>query len=206
MAEVTTLFFDVGGVLLTNAWDHAERRRAADHFHLDWEDFEARHEEVVAAFETRQMTLAEYLYQTVFHYPRPFTKDDFRKFMFAQSQACRRALRVAEELACTKRYLMGTINNESLELNLHRIRQFGLCNFFSVFCSSCFLGVRKPGRAIYSLALDITGRNGSECIYIDDRPENLECPRALGMRVIQYESPAQLREELGRCGVGIGTG
>lgn len=201
MTEITTLFWDIGGVLLTNGWDHAERRRAVEHFNLDFEDFESRHKQVVAAFETRQMTLQEYLSETLFHQPRPFAPAEFRKFMFAQSQPCRKALRIAEELQQTRRRLMAAVNNESLELNLYRIRQFELRNCLSVFFSSCFVGSRKPGREIYDRALELAGRTPAECIMIDDRPENLEAPRALGMRTIHYRTPAQLREELAGHGI-----
>jgi putative hydrolase of the HAD superfamily len=201
MTEITALFWDIGGVLLTNGWDHAERRRAAEHFGLDLEDFESRHTQVVAAFETREMTLQEYLWETVFYEPRAFTPAEFRKLMFAQSQPCRKALRIAEDLRRTRRYLMASVNNESLDLNLYRIRQFELRNCLCVFFSSCFVGARKPGKEIYNHALELTQRAPAECIMIDDRPENLEAPRALGMRTIQYRTPAQLRAELAGQGV-----
>ncbi|HVX66260.1 MAG TPA: HAD family phosphatase [Bryobacteraceae bacterium] len=201
MAEITTLFWDIGGVILTNAWGRAERLRATDHFKLDREDFERRHQQVAAAFEIRELTLHEYLAETVFHQPRPFSPEEFRRFMRAQSQVCRRALRIVEELSETRRYLMATINNESLELNLYRIRQFELHRYFSAFFSSCFLNVRKPGRELFCRALELTGRQPSECLMIDDRPENLEAPRAMGLRTIEYHSPAQLRQELEGHGI-----
>lgn len=202
MAEITTLFWDVGGVLLTNGWDRAERSRAVDRFELEPKEFEARHERLFAAFETHQITLGEYLDQTVFYLPRAFSPDDVRRFMFAQSRPCPEALAIAEGLARTRRYLMATVNNESLELNTYRIRQFGLRDHFSAFYSSCFLGVRKPSAAIFQRALDFTQRSAANCIMIDDRPENLEAPAALGMRTIRFHSAARLREELARCGVG----
>lgn len=205
MAEITTLFWDVGGVLLTNGWDHAERSRAVERFALEPEEFEARHERWVAAFETNGISLDEYLRQTVFYRPRPFSPDEVRRCLFAQSGACVEVLAIAEGLARTRRYLMAAVNNESLELNVYRIRQFGLRDHFSAFYSSCFLGVRKPSAAIFQRALDFTQRSAAECIMIDDRPENLEAPAALGMRTIRFQSAAQLREELARHGVETGA-
>jgi putative hydrolase of the HAD superfamily len=206
MAEVTTLFWDIGGVVLTDGWDEAERLRAADHFELDRDEFERRHQQVAAAFETRELTLREYLAETVFYQPRRFSAEDFRKFMRAQSQPCRKALRIVEELSEAHRYLMAAINNESLELNRYRIRQFELYRYFSAFFSSCYLNVRKPGPELFCLALELTGRPTAECLMIDDRPENLEAPRSLGMRTIEYRSPAQLREELQGHGIKCGAG
>ncbi len=200
MAEITTLFFDVGGVLLSNGWDHAERSRAVERFALDAEEFEARHARLLDGFETGSITLDEYLRQAVFYRPRQFSPDDFQRFMFAQSQPFPESLAIAEALARTRRYLMATLNNESLDLNVYRIRQFGLREQFSSFYSSCFVGVRKPSAAIFQRALEFTQRDPAECIMIDDRPENLEAPAALGMRTIRFQSAAQLSDELARYG------
>jgi putative hydrolase of the HAD superfamily len=203
MADVTTLFWDIGGVLLTNGWDVEVRRRAAEYFRLDWRDFESRHERLAAPLEMRQLTLHEYLEQTVFHVPRPYTISEFIKFMLGQSKPCPRTLRVAEEIARMKRYLMAAISNESLELTLYRIHKFSLRDYFCVFFSSCFLGARKPDAKIFSLALEMTARSAEECLFIDDRPENAAGARALGMRAIEYRSVAQLRSELRNHGVKV---
>ncbi len=201
--SVTALFWDVGGVLLTNGWDTASRQAAAARFGLDWKEFEDRHQLVVTPFETGRLDLKEYLQRTVFYRSRGFGVDDFRAFMFAQSQPHADALAVVERLARTGRYFLATLNNESLDLNLHRIRQFGLRSYFAAFFSSCFLGVKKPEEAIFRLALHVTQRAPHECIFIDDRPVNLECATGCGMIGIQYQNPAQLRDDLKRAGVEV---
>ena len=201
MAEITTLFWDLGGVVLTNGWDREARRRAAEAFNLDWEDFQDRHEQVSAAFETGRLTLAEYLERTVFYCPRPFTEEAFKAFMFAQSEVHPEVLAIVKGLAGSRRYLLATLNNESLELNLYRIERFHLRAYFTIFFSSCFLGMQKPDEAIYHLALQLTQRAPEECVFIDDRALNLECAQHLGMRTIHYQDPRQLREELRRMGV-----
>lgn len=203
MTEITALFWDVGGVLLTNGWDRASRYRAAEQFHLDWEDFQDRHELVIADFETGRLTLEEYLERTIFYRPRRFTREEFIAFMWAQSQPIGETLAIVERLARSGRYLLATLNNESLELNEYRIERFGLRNLFTLFFSSCFLGVKKPDRAIYRMALQITQRAPEECLFIDDRALNLECAHQLGMRTIHYQNPKQLQQELRRHGVAL---
>ncbi len=203
MGEITALFWDVGGVLLTNAWDTASRQRAAERFGLAWEEFEERHQLVVTPFETGRLTLDEYLERTVFYRSRRFGADDVKAFMFAQSGPYPATLATVERLALTGRYYVATLNNESLDLNLYRIRQFGLRNYFTAFFSSCFLGVKKPEEAIFRLALQITQRAPEECLFVDDRPVNLECARQIGMTTIQYQDPAQLLNELRRAGIEV---
>lgn len=201
MPEIRALFWDVGGVLLTNAWDHNERQRAAVEFGIDLRGFEQRHESVVSAFETGKLSLAEYLQQTVFYLKRPFTPEQFEQAIYSQSQANPEALALARQLAASGRYLMSTINNESAELNAFRIRKFGLREIFDLFVSSCFVGLRKPDPAIYQLALSLTQHTPDECCFIDDRPENLEAPRQLGMHCIRMEGVERLRDELKQLGV-----
>jgi putative hydrolase of the HAD superfamily len=76
-----------------------------------------------------------------------------------------------------------------------------LRQIFSLFVSSCFVGLRKPEEGIYRLALEITQRAPEECCFVDDRPLNLDSASRLGMRVIQKENAEQLRRELQTLGV-----
>ncbi len=201
MPEVTALFWDVGGVILSNGWDRDERAAAIKHFGLDAEPFEERHELVNTAFESGRMTLDAYLEQTVFYSPRVFSQEEFKSFLFAQSTENSGTRAVLDEVTAADRYLLATLNNESAELNAYRIREFHLTRNFSAFFTSCYLGVRKPDAAIYRLALDISQRAPQECIFIDDRQPNLESARQLGMRTIHFQNPQQLAKDLMHEGV-----
>ena len=198
---ISALFFDVGGVLLTNGWDRNTRRQTARQFSIDWDTLEERHELVVEGFETGRLTLDEYLDRTVFHDPRAFSREAFKAHMFAQSQPDPDTLAVAAELAAARKYLMGTLNNEARELNEYRIRHFHLSQWFTVFFSSCYLGLRKPDARIYRTALDLILRPGEECVFVDDRTLNVDAARNAGMLAIRFESAAQLRRDLAVCGV-----
>ncbi len=201
MSAIRAIFWDVGGVLLTNAWDRSERMAALEHFRLDEEEFHSRHEMLVSSFERGKISLDEYLERTVFYHNRPFTRDEFRDYMFELSRPMPEVLAFARALANSGRYFMGTINNESRDLNMHRIEKYGLREIFPLFVSSCFVGLRKPENGIYRLAIDLTQINPQECCFIDDRALNLESAAQLGMRTIQMQTLEQLQEELGKLGV-----
>jgi putative hydrolase of the HAD superfamily len=201
MPNITTLFWDNGGVILTNGWDRESRKLAVEKFHLDWADFEDRHELMLHGFEIGQVSLDEYLRRTVFYRERAFTPDDFKQFMFDQSQPFPESLAFLGQLADTKRYYMAALNNESLEINQYRVRTFHLRRYFEGFFASCYLGIRKPDPGIYELAIKITQRDPDECIFIDDRGLNLECAKEMGMRTIQFVNVDQLRSDLARLGV-----
>ena len=157
MSEPSTLFFDVGGVILTNAWDTAARNRAIEAFGLDGVDFHTRHGMVKTAFETGRLSLDSYIQKTVFHVERPFSPADFRAFMFEQSQLLGETLEWVRSLAATGRYRLFTLNNESRELHEYRVGTFGLCSVFQSFLTSCYLGQVKPDEDLYRNALGIAG-------------------------------------------------
>jgi putative hydrolase of the HAD superfamily len=205
LSSIRAIFWDVGGVLLTNAWDRDERRTALEHFHLDEEEqeFHDRHEMIVAPFERGEITLDEYLERTVFYRARSFTPQSFREFMFSLSHPFPEVLHFAQALRDSGRYFMGTINNESRELNLHRIEEYSLNKTFQVFVSSCFVGLRKPECDIYRLALELTQIPPEQCCFIDDRSANLECPAKLGMHTIEMRGLPALEASLTSLGVNL---
>jgi putative hydrolase of the HAD superfamily len=195
LAQVGAIFWDVGGVLLSNAWDRTQREAAMQRFELDPVEFDDRHDMLVSSFERGKLTLREYLERTVFYRPRPFTPQDFEKFMFSLSQPNFETLELARALSRSRKYLMATINNESRELNEIRIQAFGLRDIFSLFVSSCFVGLRKPEDGIYRLALEVTQRPAQECCFVDDRALNLDAAARLGMHTIKMEDAQQLKRE-----------
>lgn len=201
MSTIRALFWDVGGVLLTNAWDHTQRSQALKNFQLAEEEFRDRHEMVVSSFERGKITLNEYLDRTVFYRPRPFTRETFRDYMYSLSQSLPGMLEFAQSLGDSGIYFMATINNESRELNYYRMEKFGLRKTFRIFVSSCFVGLRKPEAGIYQLALEITQIPAQECCFIDDRALNLECASKLGMHTIEMDTLEQLRTDLEKLGV-----
>jgi putative hydrolase of the HAD superfamily len=203
MEEIQTLFWDIGGVILTNGWDRVSRREAADAFHLEWEEFQDRHDLSFPAFDSGHLSLDEYLNRTLFYRPRSFTREEFTAFMFAQSKEFPESRAVLDAAARSGKYFIGAINNEPLELNQYRIEAFHLRRDFEVFFSSCYVRSRKPEELIFRVALDVTQRPAGQCIFIDDRPLNLESPRRLGMNVIHYQNAEQLRFELGNHGVEV---
>lgn len=205
---VNQLLFDIGGVLGSNGWDREQRGEAVKQFGLDGDDFQYRHEETVGAFESGQISLDEYLDVTVFWRQRDFGRDEFKQFMFNLSTPWPESLEVVRRLRQSirgrpTRVRLATLNNESRELNEHRIRRFGLCELFDVFFSSCWLGVRKPTRVIYEHVLGMTQANPASSVFVDDREQNLAPARALGMQTIHFTSAAALSRSLAELGFDV---
>ena len=182
MTQITTLFLDIGGVLLTNGWDREARRRAADAFHLDCEEMNERHHLTFDTYEEGKLTLNEYLNRVVFYEERPFSRQEFRKFMFAQSRPFPEMIELVCRLKERHRLKVAAVSNEGRELTSFRIRQFRLGTFIDFFISSCFVHYRKPDTDIYGIALDIAQVKPAQVVYIEDRPMFVETARGLGIK------------------------
>jgi putative hydrolase of the HAD superfamily len=200
---IRTLFWDVGGVLLTNAWDRTQRDAAMSKFQLDPIEFQDRHEMVISSFERGKISIEDYLDRTVFYRARSFTRDAMMMYMYSLSQPFPETLDLARGIAASGKYQMATINNESRELNRYRIDTYNLREIFAFFVSSCYVGLRKPEKDIYRMALEISEAKPEECCFLDDRSLNLECAQHLGMHIIQVQNSTQVREELGNLGVEV---
>ncbi len=198
MTGFTHIFFDVGGVLGSNGWDHEQRARAIQKFNLNPEDLEWRHKEVVGEWEEGRITLDEYLDIAIFHTERNFSRGEFVEFMYSQSVPDEATISIARTLARQARYTLMTLNNEAEELNKHRIEKFGISQIFEAFLSSCWLGVRKPIRRFYSHGLGIAHAEAAASLFIDDRQQNLISASTLGMNVLHFTSAMQLRSDLER--------
>ena len=193
MTSAPTLFFDLGGVILTNGWDTAARKHAAETFGLDYQEFQTRHEMLKTAFETGQIGIDAYVQKSVFHRPRTFAPEAFKDFMYGSSALLGDALGFVASLAKTGRYKLYTLNNESRDLHEHRVATFGLDPIFRGFLTSCYLGLVKPDEAIYLNALGIASCQREHALFIDDRPMNVEAATAIGLHAVQFVGLDELR-------------
>jgi len=205
MSPFDVILFDVGGVLLSNGWDHGERAAAVAQFKLDAEDLETRHARMAPAWERGEIDLSTYLDATVFYQPRGFTREEFFDFILAQSRLLDDgAMGILKDLSASNGNmngcLLGALNNEARETNEFRFGKFDLRRYFKVALSSCYVGLRKPEPAMYRRALDILGCPPSRVLFIDDREENVAGAAAAGIKAIRFAGEVALWKELEKLG------
>lgn len=196
LSKVGVVFMDIGGVLLTNGWDHHARQRAARAFDIDYDAFDERHRFIYNVLEMGRISLDQYLDTAVFYTPRSFSVEDFKAFMYAQSVELPHMLSWLRRWKSKCEIPVYALSNESRELNAFRIEKFGLREVFDGFFSSCYLGCRKPDPAIYRFALDVASVSPAECIYLDDRALLIEAARKLGLPSVQHQSFDQTKSLL----------
>jgi putative hydrolase of the HAD superfamily len=198
---ITTLFLDIGDVLLTDGWDHRARKRAATTFKLAFAEMEERHHMTFETFEDGKLTLEEYLGLVVFYQKRPFTRAQFRRFMFAQSKACPGMIELFAQLKLRHGLKIIALSNEARELNAYRIRTFKLNALMDAFVSSCFVQIRKPDTAIFRLALDIAQVPARQIVYIDNTPMFVQIAESLGIRSILHRDYGSTCAKLSALGL-----
>ena len=182
----TCVFLDIGGVLLTDGWDHHTRKRAAANFKLEWAEMEDRHNLNFATYEEGKLTMEEYLDRVVFYQKRPFTRAQFKRFMFAQSKPYPEMIELVAQLKVRHRLKIAVVSNEARELNAYRIRKFKLDQLVDSFISSCFVHLRKPDADIFRLALDIAQAPARQVVYIDNTSMFVQIAEGLGIRSILH--------------------
>ena len=194
---VETIFFDIGGVLLTNGWDEGQRTRVLSRLGVDLGEYEKRHGAANWRWERGLETARWFFDQTVFYEPRKFTFEELWREVKAESGVMHpNTYDVLNDLQATCRYKVATLNNESRELNDYRIREFGLRKYFDHFVCSGYVHEMKPHPDTYRVALEISGTPAGQTVFIDDKPENCEAARAVGMQAIHFTSAQQLRSAL----------
>jgi putative hydrolase of the HAD superfamily len=198
--SITTLFLDIGGVLLTNGWDHNIRRRAAEKFSLDYDEMNERHHLTFDTYEEGKLSLDNYLNRVVFYQERSFSREEFKAYMYAQSQPFPEMIELMHRLKTQYGLEVAAVSNEGRELTMYRVQQYNLGEVIDFFISSCFVHYRKSDEDMYRIALDIAQVSPEQVVYIDDRAMFVEVARGLGIKGIihtGYDTTRMALEGLG---------
>ena len=184
--SITTLFLDIGGVLLTNGWDRHARIHAAETFHIDFGEMDERHHLTYDIYEAGKLSLEDYLNRIVFYEERSFSMEEFRTFMFSRSQPYNEMIDLVRVLKAHHHLKTVAVSNEGRELTRYRIQQFKLQEVIDSFVSSCFVHFRKPDADIFRLALDVAQVSIEHVLYIDDRSMFVQVAEDLGIRSFRH--------------------
>ncbi len=197
---ITTLFLDIGAVLLSNGWGHDFRRIAAEKFQINHQEMEERHSMMFVIYEEGKITLNEYLERVVFYKQRNFTADEFRNYMFSLSTPDLEMIALIKNLKERYQLKVVAVSNEARELNAHRIQKFKLTKIFDFFISSCYVHLRKPDVAIFQMALDVAQVSANEVVYIDDVQLFVDVAKTLGINGMRHSHYSSTKKSLATMG------
>ncbi len=187
MNNIKLLFLDIGGVLLTDGWNHRSRMHAVEKFGLESIQFQKDHSVAFPLFENGKLTLSQYLDAVIFNVDRSFSKEEFREFMFSKSAVLPDFLPWLIDWKKKNNIKIFSINNEGKEFNDYRIQHFKLHEVFDAFVSSCEVGFSKPDPSIFKLALGIAQEKPENCLYFDDRAIHVAIAKQMGLNAFVHK-------------------
>jgi len=199
MNNIKLLFLDIGGVLLTDGWNHKSRMHAVEKFGLESIQFQKDHSVAFPLFENGKLTLSQYLDAVIFNVDRSFSKEEFREFMFSKSAVLPDFLPWLIDWKQKNNIKIFSINNEGKEFNDYRIHHFKLHQVFDAFVSSCEVGFSKPDPSIFKLALGIAQEKPENCLYFDDRAIHVAIAKQMGLNAFvhrEFEESKKILESI----------
>ena len=204
--SIRTVFWDMGGVVLTNGWDVDQRARVLKRLKVNLEAYEEMHDRANYYWERGLITAEDFFSQTVL---RPNAHLDLT-FDILWPQVCAESkvlhpecLDILAELKQMRRYRLATLNNESRELNEYRLDAFKLRSLFDYFICSGYVHEMKPMPGIYKSAIDISGFEAADCLVYRRQAGKLRCGGCAGMNAIVFQSPEQLCGALREFGIHV---
>ncbi|RLB04252.1 MAG: hypothetical protein DRG50_09155 [Deltaproteobacteria bacterium] len=122
--------------------------------------------------------------------------DAFREVYSPKEEMFTLASRLRE-----KGYKVGLLSNtEVAAMNYFYEQGYDM---FDATVFSCAVGARKPERRIYEITLGRLGVQPEEAIFIDDRVDFIEGAEKVGINVILFKNPEQVRKELASFSIKI---
>ncbi len=200
-SAIRALFLDVGGVLVTNGWDHAVRKKVAERFDLDLQEFEARHHLTFDTYEEGKISLDTFFDRTIFYQSRTFTHQDVKRFVFELAQPFPEMIDLFARLKAQHKLHIAVVSNEGRELTIERVRRFNLKSFVDFFIVSSFVHLRKPDTDIYRLALDVAMLEPKQVAYVDDRSMLVEVAGTLGIHGVLHTGYDSTKAHLAALGL-----
>jgi putative hydrolase of the HAD superfamily len=201
--KITTLFTDIGGVLLTNGWDRALRKKTAEKFGIDQNEMNDRHHLTYDTYEVGKMGLDEYLDRVVFYTKRSFSPETLKQWILEEAHPYPDTIELVRSLKKLNGIKIAVVSNEGRELAVDRIARFKLKEFADFFIVSSFVHFRKPDIDIFKLALDVAQVAPENVAYLEDRPMFAEIARGLGIQSIRHVDAKQSAEALSNLGLAL---
>ncbi|MGB9879795.1 MAG: HAD family hydrolase [Anaerolineae bacterium] len=128
----------------------------------------------------------------------PAVLEPFRDNPFAYEELNKSMVALARRLH--RGYKLALLSNATPYLEV-LLATYNLGDLFDVVVNSARVGMRKPDREIYQLALEKMGLLAPQCLFVDDKERNTLAAEALGMYAITFRSAAQLERQLRGLGI-----
>jgi epoxide hydrolase-like predicted phosphatase len=194
MSDITTIFFDWGGVIADDPGD--------DFLKLLLKDGGASEAQTEEIYET---------------YMRRFMRGEITEKEYWDELRAKYGLKIHDSISEEFKKWNGLVKNEEvwsliseakahglqvailsnvIEPTYNALAQTGYYDDFDEVIASCKVGFAKPQREIYELALAQLKTTALQSVFIDDKQRNLDPAEAMGFRTILAQNPAQIISDI----------
>lgn len=151
--------------------------------------------------QTGQISEADYLRKLLSRYgiKKEIPKDLLKRSFENDFEFIDPTIEVIKNLKA-KRIKLAALSNTSPQ-HIKVMKKRGVFEYFDVEVLSSEVGFKKPDLRIYELTLDRLGSKAEQTFFVDDREENVNAARKLGIKSFLYESPQKLKKDLSELGL-----
>ena len=203
MADIHTIIFDLGGVLIDwspryifdeHYFDSVEKR---DHFlehicTLDWNEQQDAGYPIAKAVEEKVAAFPEW---------EKAIRDYYERWTQMLKSPIEGTVEVFRELKKNKDLKFYGLTNWSAELFPIALERYDFLHWFDGIVVSGVEKMRKPSPEFYQVLLDRYEVKPAEALFIDDNLRNIKAAELLEIKSVHFHSAGQLRKELTDLGL-----
>ncbi len=195
------MFFDIGNVILFFSFDKMYQQ-IADVCGISKEEVykELIENGLGVRYEQGDVSTEDVYQHFVSLSKKTFTRDQFYQAVADIFEPNVQIFPIIEDLVDAGIHLIAISNTCEIHYNYFR-HHYSIFNYFDDFILSYKIGIRKPARGFYEIALNAANCLPNECFYVDDIEEYIEAAQTLGIDAKLYVDVPTLRTEIEARGV-----
>ena len=195
---IKLIIFDIGGILIQEPSSTGMYKNIAAFLGISEEEYNEARKPYWHLATTGELSLKQ-LYEKVLKKlnknmkAEDVVKKHLEEYGVIEKVRNLEIIRIIEDLKIN--YEVVALTNTEQEIGEYN-REHGLFKFFDRAFLSTELHMKKPDAVIFQKVLDECNVTADEALFIDDKEENTEGARELGIPCILYENPKQLKKML----------
>jgi putative hydrolase of the HAD superfamily len=191
VTRYTTLFCDIGGVLITNPWTLIAKQ-LSNEYRINRQIVHDRLLVLTDAFDKNQLTLRAFHRHLSNSFAKPIPYRHFEQLVVSSSLRKVPAVwNSVRDLKNSAEISVFAISNISKPVWNSLQRKYGIASLFDNAILSYRVGVTKPDQRIFRFALGETKSRPQECVLLDDSAGNISVAKAMGLKTYRAKNPKE---------------
>ena len=194
---IKAIVFDIGGVIVTDALRRMAKDLSEKH-NLSFELLDREIHREWTKYKLDEITVDKFWGNFIERTGIPESVEELKKIALAEIKIIPGTIGVIKKLK--KNYRLAIVSNCTHEWAARdkELFDFGL---FEVVVFSQETGLCKPHKEIFMHCLEKMGLKADECVFVDNKGNNVDAAKEYGFQAVQFEDAFHLEQELKNLGV-----